>query len=408
MAPKSDTTQRQASIQAALDLIAAQKKTSEAKLSVRHIALEFGIPRQTLRDAIARGCPANRPGPPTILTATEESEIVSYCLNMQKLGFGLTKQAVNTLVMKILQEMPRKHPFKDAPGDAWWERFMADHQQLSFRVPQALTAARAAKANPIIVQEHFTELQRIIEEHSLPAERIWNMDECGFCVSSRLQKVLAQKNARQVHKMAPGNSNEHISVCPTISAAGAYIPPLLIYKGSRVIDGLLSGATVPSGTVATFTDTGYMQEGIFYMYIQHFARSIPAARPAMLMLDGHGSHIDLVSIKFCRENGILLYVLPSNTTHVLQPSEIPFKKLKLEYDKADTFGTLVTAESIATKLQEMEDEKLKKAEDLKAKKELQAAKKAERMAAKERKRQEKELALKEKAEAKNKRGATGG
>jgi len=30
----------------------------------------------------------------------------------------------------------------------------------------------------------------------------------------------------------------------------------------------------------------------------------------------------------------MLYVPPSNTTHILQPSEIPFKKLKLEFDKA--------------------------------------------------------------------------
>ena len=160
------------------------------------------------------------------------------------------------------------------------------------------------------------------------------MDECGFSISSRLQKVLAQKNSRQVHKVAAGNSKEHVSVCPTISAGGTFIPPLLIYKGSRVLGNMLSGSSVPSGTVAAFTPTGYMQEAIFRMYIDHFARSILPARPVMLMLDGHGSHIDLLSIKFCREHGILLYVLPSNTTHLLQPSEIPFKKLKLEFEKA--------------------------------------------------------------------------
>jgi len=174
----------------------------------------------------------------------------------------------------------------------------------------------------------------MIHEHSLTADRIWNMDETGFNLSPRLQKVLSQKNTRQVHKTAAGNSNEHISICPTISAAGTYIPPLLIYKGVKVIEGLLSGPSVPSGTVAAFTNTGYMHENIFRMYIEHFNQSIPPSRPVLLMLDGHSSHIDLVSINFCRDNNILLYVLPSNTTHLLQPSEIPFKKLKNEYDKA--------------------------------------------------------------------------
>src|SRR5690242_4000494 len=122
---------------------------------------------------------------------------------------------------------------------------MRDHTNLSFRVLQELTSARAVKGNPVVIQRYFEELQRIINEHSLPAERIWNMDESGFCISSHLQKVLAMKNSRQVHKIAPGNSNEHISVCPTILTAGMFIPSLLIYKGARVLGNLLSGLTVP-------------------------------------------------------------------------------------------------------------------------------------------------------------------
>lgn len=334
MTAKTASSLREVSIRAALDFIESQKASEEPQWSLRRVALEYGLPPQTLRDAVPRGGPAKRPGPSTILTAEEENEIVGYCLNMQKLGFGLTKPAVNTMIMEILRNNPRPHSFKDKPGKALWERFMRDHKELSFRVPQELTAARAAKSNPLVIQNHFAELQRIIRDNNLSAERIWNMDESGFSVSSRLQKVLAQKNSRQVHKIATRNSIEHLSVCPTISAAGAFIPPLLIYKGSNVRQDLLSGASVPSGTVAAFTDTGYMHESVFRMYIEHFIKSIPPQRPAMLMLDGHACHIDLISINLCRDNDILLYVLPSNTTHVLQPSEIPFKKLKLEFDKA--------------------------------------------------------------------------
>ena len=188
---KPDSGLRQVSIRVTLDFLEAQKSSSEPQWSVRRVALEYGLAPQTLRDAVARGAAPNRPGPPTILTAEEEEEVVGYCLNMQKLGFGLTKAAVNTMIMKIVQEQHRSHPFKDGPGRAWWERFMRDHQQLSFRVPQGLTLARAAKGNPVVIEKHFTELQHIIKDHALSAERIWNMDETGFCVTSRLQKVLA-------------------------------------------------------------------------------------------------------------------------------------------------------------------------------------------------------------------------
>ena len=96
---------------------------------------------------------------------------------------------------------------------------MRDHPKLSFWTLQELAAARAAKENPAVLRDRFTKLQEIIQKHSLTAERIWNMDESGFNIGGRLKKVLAQKNSRQVHKIPAGNSRDHVSVCPTISAA---------------------------------------------------------------------------------------------------------------------------------------------------------------------------------------------
>jgi len=47
---------------------------------------------------------------------------------------------------------------------------MRDHSQLSFRDPQELSKARAAKGNTIIIQHYFKALQQIIHEHSLTAD----------------------------------------------------------------------------------------------------------------------------------------------------------------------------------------------------------------------------------------------
>ncbi|CAG8803689.1 12806_t:CDS:2, partial [Cetraspora pellucida] len=100
-----------------------------------------------------------------------------------------------------------------------------------------------------------------------------NIDETGFIISARVQKVLAKKGAYQVHKIAYGNVHEHISIASTIS-------------------GLLTGA--PSGSIMAFIDSGYMKESIFEMYIKHFVNSI-------------------------------------SPSHLL--AEILFSKLKKEYDK---------------------------------------------------------------------------
>jgi len=97
---------------------------------------------------------------------------------------------------------------------------------------------------------------------------------------------------------------------------------------------------------------------IFRQFIEHFIKSIPSARPVLLLLDGHGSHVDLRTMERCVENGIILYALPSNTTHVLQPAEIPFKKLKSEYSSAcerhwiKYDGAVITRHSFASLLGE--------------------------------------------------------
>lgn len=341
----------QEQLQAALRAF-TKGKSDPKPPSVNGIAKRFGVSETSLRRAIKKGETLCPPGRRTILTEHEETQLSGYCINMQKLGFGLTKSGVNHCVMEILHMNKRSHPFgENGPGRDWWSRFMRDHADLSFRVPQELSEARAQRANATIVANHFDKLRKVIEENSLTPERIWNMDETGFVVIPKLEKVVARKGARQVHKVAHGNSHDHISVAPTISAAGSYIPPLFIYKGSRAIPGLLEGA--PAGTAMGFTDTGYMRESLFQMYIEHFVNSIPPTPPVLLILDGHKSHVNYTSVDFCRENDILLYALPPHTTHVLQPSEIPFAKLKKEYSagcekfRLSNDGELVTKHSFA-------------------------------------------------------------
>jgi hypothetical protein len=52
-------------------------------------------------------------------------------------------------------------------------------------------------------------------------------------------------------------------------------------------------------------------------------------RPAILLLDGHRSHVSLEAIDIARRNKIILIKLPAHTTHLLQPCDKScFKPLK--------------------------------------------------------------------------------
>ncbi|CAG8459492.1 5534_t:CDS:2 [Acaulospora colombiana] len=167
---------------------------------------------------------------------------------MQRLDFGLTRSGINQCIVEIVSQSERPNPFNEnGPGQKWWQRFMKDYPELSFYIPQALNEACAQKENPIIINNHFDKLKKIIQEYSLTPNKIWNMDETGFVIELRLQKVMTKKSAHQVHRVSYKNSHEYISICPMISTAGTYILLLIIYKEKRMIPDLLNGT--PAGSV---------------------------------------------------------------------------------------------------------------------------------------------------------------
>jgi hypothetical protein len=90
MPPYSDTTTRHNAIQNAL-LALQSASPGSGTPSVRKLAKDFDLAETTLRRAIQNGGHVNRPGRAKVLTDHEEEQLTDYCLNMQKLGFGLMK-----------------------------------------------------------------------------------------------------------------------------------------------------------------------------------------------------------------------------------------------------------------------------------------------------------------------------
>ncbi len=73
------------------------------------------------------------------------------------------------------------------------------------------------------------------------------------------------------------------------------------------------------GTLYGFSDKGWMT-GVFIFlswFKKLFWRYAPASRPLLLFLDGHSSYYCPSTIELAEENGIIIFTLPPNTTHLL-------------------------------------------------------------------------------------------
>ncbi len=104
---------------------------------------------------------------------------------------------------------------------------------------------------------------------------------------------------------------------------GQWILPYYLFAGKRipVTYNRLEGG-VP-GCAFSMREGGYMDTSSFYMWLaNHFIPQRPPTRPVVLLVDSHESHIDLDSFELARKNGIHIYALLKNATHLVQPADV--------------------------------------------------------------------------------------
>ncbi|CAG8502722.1 22494_t:CDS:1, partial [Cetraspora pellucida] len=139
--------------------LALNKLNSSDKPSIQAATLRLKVAEMTLRYANKNNHLPNCSGPSIVLSSHKEQELVGYCKNMQKLGFGLTRSGINHCVMTIMNNNNCNHLFNDnGPRKSWWSCFLKDHPDLFFHVPQVLSEAHTQRANPVIIKDHFDKL----------------------------------------------------------------------------------------------------------------------------------------------------------------------------------------------------------------------------------------------------------
>lgn len=128
-------------------------------------------------------------------------------------------------------------------------------------------------------------------------------------------------------RISGGSGRESITVLATIAADGSHLPPLIVFKGKGVQVRWTSSNAYP-GTLYTCSSNGWMEEPQFFEWFSsNFVKHVDNLRsnlnlpnqPAILMFDGHNSHISYRIVKCAIENHIHLVKFPSHLTDKIQP-----------------------------------------------------------------------------------------
>ncbi|XP_021345515.1 uncharacterized protein LOC110445301 [Mizuhopecten yessoensis] len=252
----------------------------------------------------------------------------------------MTKQQILDIVQKLLTTHPRPNPFtNNRPEKQWWSAFLRRNSDISMRFPENLCKTRAVSCWKEAILKWFREYKSYITDIEKCPEilqdpsRIFNADEAGFPLNPKSDKVLAATRSKDVYTIS-GSDKTSITILACANASGHLLPPMHVFPGERSFNPLHDA--VPNSILGR-TKSGWMDTEVFFMWLaNHFVTAIPdLARPVVLLVDSHSTHIDLQTTRFCRENKIILYCLPAYASHIIQPLDVSFfGPLKLNWRKA--------------------------------------------------------------------------
>lgn len=262
-----------------------------------------------------------------VFTKNQERELAEHIKELERRFYGLGRKEVMFLTYQYAEMNNIPHRFNDEKKMAGrhWVTSFSSRQNLSLRMPEKCSLARASGFNRTQVSQFFENLQSCYHKYKLLPHCIYNMDETGLTtVPNKLPKVFAQKGKKCVSKIVSAERGQLVTAVCCMSASGGWVPPALIFPRKRMKDDLFFGA--PSGTLKLISDSGYMNTDLFLVWIKHFFSFVKPTKdePALLILDNHVSHCSLPAITFCRENNIILLTLPPHASHKMQPLDKGF------------------------------------------------------------------------------------
>lgn len=297
-------------------------------LAKRQAAREFGIPESTIRlrmktdnmDSVALG------RKPTF-SKQQEEELADYVLSVANLFYGLTPVELRRIAYEFAEANKIPHIFNKTEkmaGKDWLALFLIRNSRISLRKPENTSINRINAFNEESVRNFFSNLEKVMEKHRFPESRIYNVDETGISNVQKPVKILAPKGQKQVGIAASGERGKNVTVVCCFSASGNFVPPMFVFPRQRMSPHLQKGG--PLGAIYYCSKNGWIDESLFYEWLQHFARTTKPTNnePILLILDNHASHISIRIYNFCRKTGIILLSLPPHTSHRLQPLDLTF------------------------------------------------------------------------------------
>lgn len=295
-------------------------------MSVRAAAKHFEVPKSTLQDRV-QGAHSEVHGRPPVLTPDEEAYLVEMINQCSEWGFPLTQLDLQMFVKTYLDKKGATTIFKEnLPTHRFVATFLGRHPELRLRKTNLIKRSRAS-VSVADIEEFFKNYEKCAA--GIPPENIFNYDESNLRDDPGSKKCIFKKGTKYCEKVM-NSSKQAISVMFSGSAAGEFLPPMVVYKAANVYESWRERG--PKGAVYSCSKSGWFDAFQFEKWF--FEVALPKLKRKvgrkLLVGDNLSSHISSAVIQACLDNDIQFLCFPPNATHLIQPLDVgvfaPVKK----------------------------------------------------------------------------------
>ena len=195
---------------------------------------------------------------------------------------------------------------------------------------------RAMCANPAIINKFFDQYEALLKELKIDSPRqIWKFDESG-CPDAPKERDVVGETGIPTSQVVSKEQGENTNILTFANAIGQVIPPIVIHKGSRILDTWT--LDVPVGVIIRTSQKAWINRNIFLEYATRWVQWLKSLklldRPHILLLNAYKSHVyNIRFIKLMMEFDIHVLAIPAHTSHLTQPlDDAPFLNLKTQWN----------------------------------------------------------------------------
>jgi hypothetical protein len=291
----------------------------------REVAAKYGCSRSAVSRrwrGVSRD-KATSDGMRQSLLPPQELELVQYIEELYIRGLPPTREMIQNFGSEI---------FGDPVSMSWVDRFHRNHDHLISRWAPSIDRVRHQADSIDKYNSYFDVLHQKIVEHKIERRLTFNMDEKGFLIgvqnkSKRVfsKSVWVKDGARAA--VQDGN-REWITIVPAICADGTTLPTSIIMSSEAydIWDTWVEEIPPTDDQInVTSTPTGWTNQKLGLAWLKRFDQfTKKKARRSwrLLICDGHGSHVTKEFLDYSIKNRIMVMVLPSHSSHTLQPLDV--------------------------------------------------------------------------------------